>query len=122
MRKSEERAARDAWSKSLGETYAALTGRSALPQEDNDAILAAYESRRGQVAPETLRAFFARYGKLADMVAMRAVKEILWRQPGVLCVYVWAALDPRGTKEAWPLAMERLRPFYRDVGLDFDGA
>ena len=106
------------WTKVLSTTYREMVGVNPLPQATHEEILLAYEDRLTEVALARLRGFYHTRRDLLDRTRERAQKDVLWRQPVVLCVYPWVQFDPAGTKDAWPLAIDELAPFYDDLGIE----
>lgn len=65
--------------------------------------------------------FLEAQGFIPAIVAGKAAKRLLYRQPSILLVYFLVATRGADVKFSWPLTDDELRPIFTDLGLAFDG-
>lgn len=83
----------------------------------NTLLIDAYLEALGPELEANLSAFLDAKPFVAERVAERGQRQLLFRQPAVLLIYYLAEKGRNRTKSKWPLTPAELQPIYDDLGL-----
>jgi hypothetical protein len=104
----------------LSKVYRERIGREPELTRTEGLVLEAYETSIGDDVIARLTSLLDEKPYVADRVRERAATKLLYRQPAILLVYLFASEKPAATKLSWPLTPAELRPIYVDLGKTFD--